>query len=252
VPPPADHVSAALLAILQLQHGLLADAQLPAAIEAIADLQQRGVQLLTPQDGRYPANLANTPNPPPLLFVDGELTDADRHAVAVIGSRNATSGGLATTTEIAQRLAAAGRPVVSGLARGVDTAAHKAAITANARTVAVIGTGIDLSYPPENEPLQHQIASTGAVISQFLPGAGPSRDTFPERNATMAAFTAATVIVEASYKSGVRIQARQALTIGRPVILLKSLLTQDWAQTLARAPGVRVIAKPEELLDAIG
>jgi len=131
--------------------------------------------------------------------------------------------------------------VVSGLARGVDTAAHIGALGAGGRTVAVIGTGLRHSYPPANAGLQNRIAATGAVISQFTPDTPPAGPNFLARNAVMAGYTAATLVVEAPWRSGARAQARMALEQGRRVFLPVPLLVYEWARDYARRPGVIVI-----------
>jgi DNA processing protein len=135
---------------------------------------------------------------------------------------------------------------VSGLAAGIDTAAHQAALERGGRTIAVIGSGLDHAYPRENTGLQRQLARDGAVISQFWPESRPSRRTFPLRNALMAGLTTASVIVEANAMSGTRILARAAVSLRRVVVLLDTLLEQPWAQELAGQPGVQVAESAAE------
>jgi DNA processing protein len=149
---------------------------------------------------------------------------------------------------VADALARGGYSVISGLAAGIDTAAHAAALRRGGRTIAVIGTGVARCYPRQNVALQRRIAAQCAVVSQFLPDTPPSQETFPQRNAVMSGLSLATVIIEASYRSGARIQARAARAQGRPVFLLKSLLHQRWARELAERPGVRVVAGPDEVV----
>ena len=156
---------------------------------------------------------------PPLLFVAGRLTTADERSVAVIGARRASDEGRAVAAEFAAELTAAGWVVVSGLAAGIDTAAHRAALEHGGRTLAVIGTGLQHSYPPENAELQRTIAQRGAVISQFWPDSPPTRQSFPMRNAVMSGISRGSVLIEASERSGARVQARLALAHGRPVFL---------------------------------
>jgi DNA processing protein len=148
---------------------------------------------------------------------------------------------------IARHLVGAGFTVFSGLAAGIDTAAHRSALEAGGRTVAVIGTGLRRVYPPQNADLQQRIAAECAVVSQFWPDAPPSRISFPMRNAVMSGMTLATVVVEASHTSGARTQARLALEHGRPVLLLESLLAQDWARRFAMRPGTHVVRTPAEI-----
>lgn len=146
-------------------------------------------------------------------------------------------------------LAERGFTVVSGLADGVDSAAHRAALAHDRRTVAVIGTGIRRSYPAKNAELQREIASTGAVVSQFWPDAPPTRTSFPMRNIVMSGLSQATVVIEASHTSGAKMQARFALEHGRPVFLLGSLLEHEWAREYAERPGAHVI---ENAADVVG
>lgn len=222
----------------------------PALEEVQAEIDAwaaEGIALVSVLDPDYPENLRAAYDRPPLLFVAGELKPADRRSVAVIGSRRASAPGLRVAAEIAAHLAVEGYTVVSGLAAGVDTAAHRAALDQGTRTVAVIGTGLRNAYPPENASLQRTIAAKGAVVSQFWPDAGPTRRSFPMRNAVMSGMSLATVIVEASHTSGARIQSRLALAQGRRVFVLEPLLAQEWARELARRPGTHVVSGPGEI-----
>ncbi|HTX33113.1 MAG TPA: DNA-processing protein DprA [Solirubrobacteraceae bacterium] len=237
--------------LLEEEHGLLAG-QL--ASDADADLvgwTEQGLRLLTVFDPGYPENLRAVHDRPPLIFVRGELTAGDDRAVAVIGSRQASTAGVARAREISEELIACGYTVVSGLALGIDAAAHRTALEGKARTLAVIGTGLNRSYPAENASLQRRIASSGAVISQFWPDDGPRRENFPLRNALMSGLTLATVIVEASQRSGARIQARCALAHGRPVLLAHSLLDQPWAKQLAERSGVHTVRSPADVVQVV-
>jgi DNA processing protein len=177
----------------------------------------------------------------------GQLHPTDARSVAVIGSRRATAVGESIAREVACELVDAGYTVNSGLAAGIDTAAHTEALSRGGRTVAVIGTGVSRSYPPENAALQRQIAERCAVISQFWPDAPPMRAHFPLRNAVMSGLSLATVVVEASATSGARIQARISLEQGRPVILLESLLSQGWPRELLERPGAHVTGSASEI-----
>jgi len=198
----------------------------------------------------YPAQLRTIREMPPVLFTRGRL-DVDTRAVAVVGSREADAPTLKIARAVAGSLADRGVTVVSGLASGIDTAAHLAALDAGGRTVAVIGTGIRRTYPSGNRELQEHIADVGLVISQFWPDAGPARHQFPMRNAVMSGYAAATVVVEAGQTSGARIQARLALDHGRPVVLTSQVTRHEWAQSFAQKPGVYVAGSTAELLDAV-
>jgi DNA processing protein len=222
------------------------------AQEDLAGWHRSGFGLLTVLDAEYPVNLRGVHDRPPLIFVAGRLNPGDARSVAVVGARRASDAGLATARRVAEGLVADGHTVVSGLAAGIDTAAHTAALDAGGRTVAVVGTGLKHSYPAENASLQQRIAETGAVVSQFWPDAPPRRQSFPMRNAVMSGLALGTVIVEASPTSGARVQARMALAHGRPVFLLRALVAQPWARELAARPGTHVVDEPSEITAALG
>ena len=211
--------------------------------------EREGIFLVTVLDKAYPINLRMVHDRPPLLFVRGRLDAADERSVAVVGTRKATDRGLNQAGRIAHDLVDAGYVVVSGLATGIDAAAHRAALDAHGRTVAVIGTGLREHFPKANAELQDRIGREHAVISQFWPGQEARRWTFPQRNAVMSGFARATVVVEASHTSGARMQARLALEHGRPVFLLRSLLEHRWAQTYEQHPSVYVVDEAAEVVE---
>jgi DNA processing protein len=184
-----------------------------------ARLQQLNIRALTLLDDDYPLRLAQVADPPPVLFVRGGLLPADTVAVALVGTRRATGYGHAVAERLSRELATAGVTVVSGLAKGVDTTAHRAAVHAGGRTIAVLGNGLDQVYPPENTNLARQIVESdaGAVISEFAPGVPPDAVNFPRRNRIISGLSAATVIVEAGVRSGALITADFALEQGREV-----------------------------------
>jgi DNA processing protein len=217
--------------------------------ERVISYEREGIGLITVLDEAYPTNLRMVHDRPPALFVRGELSPADERSVAVVGSRKASPGGLETAGEIARSLVAHGYVVISGLAAGIDSAAHKATLDAGGRTVAVIGTGLRHSFPKQNAELQEHLGRESAVLSQFWPGQEPRRWTFPQRNAVMSGVARATVVVEAGNKSGARMQARLAIEHGRPVFLLRSLLRHQWAQTYAeQRPATYVVDTGEEIV----
>jgi DNA processing protein len=219
--------------------------------EELERWRSQGIKVLTVLDPDYPLNLLAVHDRPAAIFIAGQLTADDQRAVAIIGSRRASSSGLSATDALAASLAAEGYTIVSGLAAGIDTAAHRAALRRGGRTLAVIGTGLNHSYPAENAWLQREIARTGAVISQFRPETRPSRETFPQRNAVMSGAALATVIVEAGVRSGARIQARRALQHGRPVFINEKLLEEPWARELSGRPGVTVYRDPKRVIEVL-
>lgn len=207
-----------------------------------------GIALVTVLDAVYPVNLRMVHDRPPALFVRGRLDDRDERSVAVVGTRSASERGLEQAGEIARGLVSADYVVVSGLAAGIDTCGHTSAIAAGGRTIAVIGTGLRHAFPKTNADLQSRLGREAAVVSQFWPGQEPRRWTFPQRNAVMSGLARATVVIEASHTSGARMQARLALEHGRPVFLLRSLLTHVWAQTYAARPGTYVVDEVGEVI----
>jgi DNA processing protein len=237
--------------ILEQEQGLLAHEQLRPVTVEIERWLESGMRMLTVLDSDYPDNLRAVHDRPPLIFVTGQLATADARSLAVVGAREASERAVRAAASVAQHLVRRGYTVISGLAAGIDTAAHTAALAAGGRTVAVIGTGLRRSYPPQNAALQRRIADEGAVVSQFWPDAPPSRHSFPMRNAVMSGMSLATVVVEASHTSGSRMQARLALAQGRPVFLRHTLLSQPWARELAARPGTHVVSSPSEITDVI-
>jgi DNA processing protein len=172
----------------------------------------------------YPESL-RVAGGPEALWVRGELAREDALAVAVVGARRATPYGLAVAERLARDLAARGVTIVSGLARGIDTAAHRGALHAGGRTLAVLGSGIDRLYPPENRGLAVAIAARGALLSPFAPGAPPLPRHFPARNAVIAGLALATVVVEAGEASGALITAGVTGDLGRPVLAVPGAVT---------------------------
>jgi DNA processing protein len=223
------------------------ESELAVAQGEVGAWHRQGLRILTVLDAGYPENLRAAHDRPPLVFVAGRLKARDARAVAVIGSRAASPQGLRTASELSRHLVASDYTVVSGLAAGIDTAAHTAALKCSGRTIAVLGTGLMRCYPRANVTLQRRIAAQCAVISQFMPDAPPTRQSFPMRNAVMSGLSLASVVVEASYTSGARIQARCALAQGRPVFLLRPLLSQRWARELAERPAVYTVTDPVEV-----
>jgi DNA processing protein len=243
-------VQAAVAGETPAQGSLFETAQADGLDEATRDLERwerAGIRLVCVLDAEYPSNLRMIHQHPPILFTRGTTDERDGTSIAVVGTRQPTPQGIHQARQIATGLAASGIPVISGLAAGIDTAAHTAALAAGGRTVAVIGTGIDRTYPAQNAALQEEIATKGMVISQFLPGSPPTKTSFPMRNAVMSGYALATVVIEAAYRSGARIQARLALQHGRHVFLMRSLLEHDWARDYAERPGVTVVESADDV-----
>jgi DNA processing protein len=183
---------------------------------------------LTPAQAGYPALLGATPAPPPLR-VRGAVLPEDALAVAIVGARRATPYGVEVAERLAADLAARGVTIVSGLARGIDTAAHRGALAAHGRTIAVLGHGIDLCYPPENRALAEAVEASGALVSQFPDGTPPHRGNFPARNRTLAGLALGVVVVEAAERSGALITAGAAGDFGREVFAVPGRITSETA-----------------------
>ena len=214
----------------------------------------QGVRLITVLDEDYPENLKLIFNRPPFIWVRGELEPRNLRAIAVVGTRQATEEGRAAAARLARGLAQARVIVLSGLARGIDTAAQAATIEAGGRTVAVMGTGILAPvYPAENGELAERIVGTGgAIVSQFWPQAPPRKANFPRRNVVMSGMSAGTVVVEAAATSGAKMQARLALEHGKRLFLPQPLVaSQDWARRYAARPGVTVVGDLDDILDEL-
>lgn len=190
-------------------------------------IERQRITILTCMDPGYPARLLTIPDPPPLLYLRGSLAEADRQAVAVVGSRRASPAGRAVTEQLARELAGLGFTVVSGLARGVDAAAHRGALAAGGRTLAVLGCGIDQTYPPEHKKLRETIESHGAVLSECPMGAPPHPHHFPKRNRIISGLSLGVVVTEAAHESGSLITARLAAEQGREVFAVPGPVTSE-------------------------
>jgi DNA processing protein len=242
--------AAAKRSVRTLRSGIRDHRPLMERVEAEVEAASHvNAQLVTVLDDGYPPNLRLIPNLPPFIFHRGALVDDDAWSVAVVGTRDATESGIRRAGRMARLLAERGVTVISGLARGIDTAAHRAALDAAGRTVAVLGSGITRCYPAENRDLAEEITHSGALVSQFWPTRHPGKDTFPRRNVVTSGLSQGTVVIEASKTSGARMQARIALEHGKKVFLVKSLVTdQEWAQDYVTNRGAVEVAEVDEVI----
>ena len=184
----------------------------------LARIEKAGTHVVTREDAEYPKHLREIYDPPLVLYVRGSLGEGNPHAVAIVGSRRTTLYGQEMARKLAYQLARVGVTVVSGAARGIDTCAHRGALQAKGRTVAVLGCGVDVAYPPENKELLAQIAAKGgAVVSEFPLGTKPDRQTFPMRNRVISGWSLGVLVVEANARSGALITASFAAEQGRQV-----------------------------------
>ena len=209
-----------------------------------------GARLVTPVDADYPAPLKTIYDPPLCLYVRGTLEKKDEQALAVVGTRRASHYGAAQADRLAYLAAKAGFAIVSGLARGIDTVAHKAALKAGGRTLAVLGGALDKLYPPENRELAEEIAAHGAVLSEFPLGREPDRTTFPYRNRVVSGLSKGVLVVEAGLDSGAMNTAEQALEQGRSVLAVPGRVDMDGARGPHRLiqNGARLVADLPDIL----
>ncbi len=187
------------------------------AREQLKQAEQSGAKIMTFWDQDYPKNLKKIYDPPAFLFIKGEFKPEDEFAVAIVGTRMPSSYGKYCAEKLSQDLVQKGFVVVSGLARGIDTLAHQAALRAGGRTIAVLGSGVDIIYPSENHKLYKQISENGAVVSEFLFGTKPDAPNFPRRNRIVSGLCLGTLVVEAGLKSGALITANYSLEHNREV-----------------------------------
>lgn len=185
--------------------------------QALADILKLGIEILTLDDELYPRRLREINNPPPILFLKGEYIPTDEWAVAIVGTRKSTSYGKQITQELTEFLVAHDITIVSGLARGVDAIAHETALRTHGRTIAVLGCGVDVIYPPEHRDLTYKISQDGVLMSDYFPGTPPESVNFPPRNRIISGLSLATIVIEAGIKSGALITATYAAEQGRDV-----------------------------------
>lgn len=217
------------------------------SFEDAVDQQQRllnaGAQLISIQDGRYPERLREIYDPPLMLFAIGRTDLMAAHAISIVGTRRPTPYGLAATERLSGDLAKAGLTIVSGMARGIDSAAHQAALAADGATLAVLGCGVDVLYPADNRKLYQQIASRGLMISEFPMGAPAYPQNFPIRNRIVSGMSLGVLIVEGAQHSGSAITARLAMDQGREVFAIPGNITSkmSWGPNLLIKQGAKLV-----------
>lgn len=201
----------------QTLHALISVRDDPSGADEIAAVEANGVRLVSFEDTEYPGSLREIPDPPPVLFVRGRIEPEDERAIAVIGSRKASAYGVSVCRRLVRDLVDHGFSIVSGMAKGVDAAAHWAALDRDGRTLAVLGTGVDVIYPKANKQVFESILDRGALLSEFLPGTEPFAKNFPRRNRIISGMALGVLVVEAAERSGTMITVRTALEQGREV-----------------------------------
>ena len=215
---------------------------------------ERGcIEVRSVLDPTYPRRLKMIADPPPLLYITGTLTEQDELAVAIVGARRATAAGRVMTEELSHDLAALGVTVVSGLARGVDAAAHRGALAAQGRTIAVLGCGIDQTYPPEHERLRRQIEERGAILSEVPVGAPPHSHHFPRRNRIISGLSLGVIVTEAAINSGSLITARLAAEQGREVFAVPGFVKEATSRgtNALLKEGAALIEHAQDVIDAV-
>ena len=224
------------------------------AADAIRRADQASIAAIPWSAASYPAALTTIVDPPPVLWTRGRAEALSAPAVAIVGSRAASPYGLAVAEQLAADLAANGLVIVSGLARGVDSAAHRGALAAGGVTVAVLGSGVDVIYPPEHAPLAKAIDATGAVISELVPGTSPQQWFFPLRNRIISGLSRAVVVIEAGEKSGSLITARCALDQGRDVLAVPGnvLSGRNRGAHALLKDGAKIVECADDILEELG
>jgi len=222
---------------------------------AVARANERALAPVCLTDASYPVALTTIADPPPVLWVDGTAAALQLPSVAIVGARAASGYGMSVAGQLAGDLAASGLAIVSGLARGVDSAAHRGALRAGGVTIAVLGSGADVVYPPEHASLAREIAaSSGAVISELAPGTPPLPMFFPRRNRLISGLSRAVVVIEAGEKSGSLITARTALEQGRDVLAVPGNVLSGrhrGAHALLR-DGAKIVESADDILEELG
>ena len=222
--------------------------------QQISVCNANGIEIIDRDSSAYPAPLAEIYDPPSVLFSKGTLIPADNLAIAIVGSRHATNYGIRTAARLAQGLAMSGITIVSGLARGIDAAAHHGAIEAGGRTLAVLGGGHLRLYPPEHAKLAEQISRQGAVLSESLPQCAPKSGSFPRRNRIVSGLSLGLIVVEAAQRSGALISARLAMEQGREVLAVPGPIDSRMSRGCHRLlkDGAKLVESVDDVLEELG
>jgi DNA processing protein len=238
----------------KIGRALVAAAAASSAESLVEECRSNDVALLLPVQDEYPRLLKEIVDPPGVLFVKGTLLPRDALAIAIVGSRHATHYGQTQAERLASGLARSGLTIVSGLARGIDSAAHRGALAAGGRTIAVLGSGVLNIYPPENVGLAAEVSEHGAVISESAPHGEPFSGTFPQRNRIISGLSLGIIVVEASLKSGALITARHAMEQGREVFAVPGRVDSRASQGCHRLirDGAKLVESIDDVLEELG
>lgn len=226
-------------------------------LDAIGQLElaaEHSISVLTPDDPAYPRTLREIHDPPGVLWMRGTLTEEDALAIGVVGSRHATRYGKESAHRLAGGLCRAGLTVVSGLARGIDAAAHRGALEAGGRTIAVLGGGLLKLYPPEHKELADEVAANGCILSEAAPGMPPMSGSFPQRNRVISGLSLGSIVVEAAERSGALITARHAAEQGREVFAVPGPIDSRLSRGTHRLiqDGAKLVGSVEDVLEELG
>jgi DNA processing protein len=190
-------------------------------------LEKKHIKVVSFDEPSYPEMLREIEDAPVVIYIKGDIQPQDRYSIAIVGSRKPTQYGSSVAENISDELASSGFTIVSGMARGIDALSHKGALRAGGRTIAVLGSGLDVPYPPENRGLMDKISSSGCVISEFPPGTSPDKENFPRRNRLISGLSLGTLVIEATSDSGSLITARYALEQGREIFAVPGNITSS-------------------------
>jgi len=254
-----DRVGPVTLRKLLDQHGSISDvckatnASLREAEELIKKAQEMGVELLSLEDEGYPDLLKHIYDPPPILYVKGQDLNPNDKTIAIVGTRKASRYGKEVAKKLAFELASLGITIVSGMASGIDTSAHKGALEAKGKTVAVFGCGVDVIFPSENRSLASEIESSGALVSEFPLGTGTEKGNFPRRNRIISGLSLGVIMVEGHYDSGAMITAKFALDQGREVFAVPGNVELDQSKGphWLIKQGAKLVESVEDVLEEL-
>lgn len=224
------------------------------AADEIERCRQRGISILTPRMAGYPRLLREIHDPPPVIFARGTIEERDSLGIAIVGSRHATQYGLQQAERLAGSLARAGLTIISGLARGIDAAAHRGALAAGGRTIAVLGSGLESIYPPEHVQLADDVAGAGCLLSEAPPRTQPVSGAFPQRNRLISGLSLGVIVVEASIQSGALITARHAMEQGREIFAVPGRVDSRVSHGCHRLirDGAKLVETAEDVLEELG
>lgn len=221
--------------------------------QALKSIQDSDITVIGYDNTRYPEPLRQIPDAPVVLYVRGEYHPDDRFAIAVVGSRRLSEYGEGVALRLASELSRAGFTIISGMARGIDTLAHRSALAAGGRTIAVFGSGPDICYPAENKSLMQRIISSGCVLSEFPPGAEPRKEHFPRRNRLISGLSLGVLVIEATQKSGALITAQYALEQNKEVFAVPGRITSRNSEGTNRLikQGARIVLDTDDIIEEL-